>query len=211
MKKFVLLLVLSLFAVNSFAGDLPNGRPFIILENEIIEIQSNVQDLQDLVDGLLVDVDTLEGQVAALQGALSDLSIDVVANADAIALIETRLAQAESDLLTKQNIVNGVCDDNMAMVSVNVGPNDGQVICSDVSSAIDKEIVNAFTFGQANRQVTGVAYCSPGYTVTGGGGTWGSGIYSSRPAYGDTAWAVSGEAGNYMGFAVMNIYAVCIR
>jgi len=209
MKKFVLLLVLSLFAVSSFA--LPNGKPFIELEGQIIEVQDDVADLAAIVDVLLVDVDTLEGQVAALQGSLLDLSIDVVANADAIALIETRLAQAEADLLTKQNIVNGVCSEGQAMVSVNVGINDGQIICSDVSNAIDKEIVSGFTFGQANRQVTGVAYCSPGYTVTGGGGTWGSGIYSSRPAYGDTAWAVSGEAGNYMGFAVMNIYAVCIR
>jgi len=146
-----------------------------------------------------------------LQTALTDLSVDVVANADAIAVIEIRLAQAESDLLMKQNIVNGVCPSGQSMTSVNVGPNDGQIVCATVNSAIDKEIINAFTFGQANRQVTGVAYCSPGYTVTGGGGTWGSGLYSSRPAYGDTAWAVSGEAGNYMGFAVMNIYAVCIR
>jgi len=206
-----LILTAALIAMSVSVMALPSGKPFIELEGMIIEVQDDVTDLQNIVDELLVDVDTLEGQVAALQTALTDLSVDVVANADAIAVIEIRLAQAESDLLMKQNIVNGVCPSGQSMTSVNVGPNDGQIVCATVNSAIDKEIINAFTFGQANRQVTGVAYCSPGYTVTGGGGTWGSGLYSSRPAYGDTAWAVSGEAGNYMGFAVMNIYAVCIR
>ena len=207
--KFLLAAALLAMSVNAMA--LPSGKPFIELEGMIIEVQDNVADLQNLVDGLLVDVDTLEGQVEALQIGLINLSVDVVANADAIAAVEIRLAQAEEDLLLKQNIVNGVCPGGMAMTSVNVGVNDGQIVCAAVNSAIDKEIVSGFAFGPANRQYTGVAYCSPGYTVTGGGGTWGSGLYSSRPAYGNTAWAVAGEAGDYMGFAVMNIYAVCIR
>jgi len=205
------LLIAILLAMSVNVSALPSGKPFIELEGMIIEVQDEVSDLQNLVDGLLVDVSTLEGQVIILQSALSDLTVDVVANAAAIDVIETRLAQAEVDLLLKQNIVNGICPDGQAMTSVNVGVNDGQIVCAAMNSTIDKVTVSGFAFGPANRQYTGVAYCPSGYTVTGGGGTWGSGLFSSRPAYSNTAWVVSGEAGNSMGFAVMNIYAVCIR
>lgn len=209
MNKVILAVVLAMFASAVMA--LPPGKPFVEIDGDIVAVQSELEALQDQIDLLVVDVTSLEDQVTALQNGLADLQVDVVANADAIALIEIRLAQAEADLLLKQNIVSGTCPDGQAMVSVNVGVNDGYIVCADTGASIDLAYVSAYSFSPPSGSPYATANCPAGYQVTGGGVSWVGGVASFSPVGGGTGFTGRGLAGSGAGFALMIVNAICIK
>lgn len=189
-------------------GAVPKGKPFVYINDQIIDVQDDIADMQDILDDALSDITTIEGQIAWLTTELASLEIDVVANADAIDVVESSLASVEAALLTKQTIASGVCPAGQAMVSVNTGANDGTIVCAVTGGSLDITYVTAFAFAPASASPTGQANCPAGYSVVGGGGSWHAGLRNSEPL-GGNSWRLSGSVGTGGGFAVMLIHAVC--
>ena len=211
--KILLGVLFTLFAFTVSAGDTPKGKPFVYIQGEIVAVQDDIADLKTEVAALITGVDTLEGQVSVLEGELALLQDDVALNANKIAIIEAELLTLNANLLLKQNIVNGVCPTGQAMVSVNIGINDGSIVCAPSSGGITDlhmVIVDRFTFGSAASAVEGFADCPYGYDVTGGGGTWASGLSKSAPGS-RTRWTLKGLPGTTMGFGVMVTSAMCLQ
>ena len=211
--KILLGVLFTLFAFTVSAGDMPKGKPFVYIQGEMVDVQDDIADLKTDVAALIIDVDTLEGQVAVLESELFLLQGDVGLNTDKIAIIEAELIILNANLLLKQNIVNGVCPAGQAMVSVNIGVNDGSIVCAPSSGGITDlhmVIVDRFTFGSASSALEGYADCPYGYDLTGGGGTWYSGLSKSAPGS-RTRWTLKGIPGTSMGFRVMVTSAMCLQ
>lgn len=99
MKKSTLIIGLgaaAFVATTAFAGrgGVPNGKPFIALQNQIIEVQGAVTDITDTAALLVESVETIEEEVGA--------------NQDAIATLETTTAALQSQIDASADSVNDV-------------------------------------------------------------------------------------------------------
>lgn len=110
-------------------GNSPKGAPFIQLQDQIVEVQGAVSTLDEQIQAIVADVDTLEGRVDAsqdaivtLQAANSQLSALVYANATDLSSIQAAISglQAENLALQQQMAASsGNVDALQAQVSAN--------------------------------------------------------------------------------------------
>jgi peptidoglycan hydrolase CwlO-like protein len=55
-------------------GSSPNGKPFVEINSQIVEVQGDVATLEEKVETLIGDVDSLEARMTAAEGAITDLN-----------------------------------------------------------------------------------------------------------------------------------------
>jgi len=111
------------FSVTAFAkGNKPSGKPFVAINEQIVEVQGEVSGLQDQIDSIVGRVDTIEDKVTANQTAISDLVDNnnylaalIAANLTSISDINAEIAalQAQVDFLKTQ------ADDNTDAIAAN--------------------------------------------------------------------------------------------
>jgi len=110
-------------------GSSPKGKPFIAINDQIVEVHGAVTSLQDQIDGLVADVDTVEDRVGATEDAIAGLeAIDtylkglIAINATDIATINGEIAalQAESvDLQAQITANDGDIATHQAQIDLN--------------------------------------------------------------------------------------------
>lgn len=103
------IVVSALIVTPAFSGSNPKGKPFIAINDQIVEVEGAVSSLQDQIDLLVARVDTVEDRVTACEDAMltledqnSVLEALVQQNLSDIAAIEAEivlLQQANTDLL----------------------------------------------------------------------------------------------------------------
>jgi peptidoglycan hydrolase CwlO-like protein len=121
-----LLIALSFVMIGSaFAagkGGNPNGKPFIVLNEQIIEVEGEMSSLQDQIDSLVGKVDSVEQKVVANQNAISsleqqnlDLQAQINANATTIQDLQASIdaLQADNVDLQAQIDLNGDMDGSL--------------------------------------------------------------------------------------------------
>ncbi len=95
-------------------GSSPNGKPFVEINSQIVEVQGDVATLEEKVETLIGDVDSLEARMTAAEGAITDLNntktsleaqiSDLYAKAAAngvnITDLQTQLATLQAQLTT---------------------------------------------------------------------------------------------------------------
>lgn len=82
-----------------------NGKPFIALDDQIVEVQGEISSLQDQVDLLIGRVDSVEAKVEAgglaiqnLQATTASLQVLVSQNLSDVAAIESQISQLEIEI-----------------------------------------------------------------------------------------------------------------
>lgn len=96
------------------AGNAQNTKtsPFVAIEDQIYEIKGEISSLQDQIDSIVADVDTIEQRLTADEDAIailqtSNVSLQILVdnNISSIDDINTAIASLEADLLTLQEHV----------------------------------------------------------------------------------------------------------
>ena len=114
MKKYTLIIGLgaaAFVATTAFAGQggVPNGKPFVALQNQIVEVQGAVTDITDTAALLVESVETIEAEVEA--------------NQEAIATLEATTAALESQIDASADSVNDVLEAIAALQADNIALN----------------------------------------------------------------------------------------
>jgi competence protein ComGC len=110
-KRICILMVLTFaLSVNVYAagkGGTPNGRPFIELEGQIIEVIGEVSTIKDQIDSLVENVSTIEEKIIVNEDAIASLEEQNITLQAQIDSYETDLAslQTQIDDLTSENII----------------------------------------------------------------------------------------------------------
>lgn len=94
-------------------GDSPNGKPFVTINDQIIEVQGAITTLEDQIDMIVGQVDTLEGRVAAnetaiatVESANASLQTLVNQNLSDVASIQSQVSALEAENDTLQTMIN---------------------------------------------------------------------------------------------------------
>lgn len=111
-------------------GNTPNGKPFVAINNQIVEVEGAISSLQDQIDLLVARVDTVEQRVTANENAITELqaqndALDLLVqqNLSDIASIEVQISllqQANADLQAQITANSG---DNIATLQSEVAAN----------------------------------------------------------------------------------------
>lgn len=134
-------------------GANPNGKPFVELQGQIIEVEGEVASLHDQMDSIVAKVETLEDRVGANEQAIADLTaasmtlqVQIDANADDITSLEADIAalQAQNDDLQAQIEANsGNIDDLRGQIAYNQGLIAAlQQSISDLGTSLQDQIDN---------------------------------------------------------------------
>jgi hypothetical protein len=93
MKKtlFVIGLILLFASGQAFAGSTPKGKPFVYLNNQIVQVQGAVSDIRAQIDLLVENANTLEERVIASEAAILKLT-------DQNKFLEDQIAKFGSDI-----------------------------------------------------------------------------------------------------------------
>lgn len=126
-------------------GSSPKGQPFIAINDQIVVVQGAVSSLQDQMDDLVADVDSIEGRVGANEDAIADLeevddylamliamnatdiesiNIEIAAlqaesgdNATAISTLQSAVASVEGGLIVLAGDLQGQIDAHATLIS----------------------------------------------------------------------------------------------
>lgn len=117
LSVFLIATSLSTGALTAGNGSTPKGKPFVAINGQIVEVNGAISNLQDQIDEIVVNVDTIEERVTAnedavllLQGINADLQLLIDNNISNIDDINTTVATLESDLLALQGDVENNAD-----------------------------------------------------------------------------------------------------
>lgn len=104
-------------AVAQGNGSSPKGKPFVAINDQIVEVQGAVTDLQDQINDLVARVDTIEDRVGANEDAIAALQAVDTYLASLIAINATDIAtiNSEIDALQAENV------DLQAQITANDG------------------------------------------------------------------------------------------
>ena len=94
---------MAMVATTAYAGSNPKGKPFVAINDQIVEVQGAVSDFQDQIDSLVARVDTVEQRVTADEQAIVTLNGQ---NAALQALINSNLTSIDdinAEILLLQN------------------------------------------------------------------------------------------------------------
>ncbi len=188
--KYLLAALALIISVSAIA--LPQGKPF--------------KEIEGMIDALAGELTTMDARVTQLETTLAQLSIDVVANADAIAAIEDELEILNTLIEGKQAILTGTCPTGYALQDFDP---EGSITCISVGTTVDRAYIGLGLFVQPNRNQTLVAQCPAGYKVTGGTANYAGGIRGTYYQVMDESYRAVTNA--YPGFAVAIITAFCIK
>lgn len=110
-------------------GSSPNGKPFVAINGQIVEVTGAITSLQDQIDALVARVDTVEQRVAADQEAIATLQNQsdalealIQQNLTDIASIEAKILeiqQANADLQAQIAAYSGDMETLQAQVAAN--------------------------------------------------------------------------------------------
>lgn len=236
MKRIVhVLLVLAFvfFASTAFSknDNLPQGRPFQMLDSKIDQIyQELAEDIGELFQTTQNHEERIavcESQIATLQAENEQLVILIENNAKDIAALEDRVITNEDKITILQNYIDTLsaalypgCPEGSAIRSYTPS---GGIVCEDdnsgaenvsfvtVTEIVDYEVLNGLTY-------KGIAECpADGYSVTGGGyadlgafllGTAALLSHTHKSAPFGNSWAVHIEADILHTFQV---YVRCLK
>jgi len=111
-------------------GANPNGKPFIEIQGQIIEVEGEVSTLQDQADALVGVVGTLEGRItanedaiAALQATSANLQAQIDANGEDIVSLEAQVAALEADNASLQQQINDLGDADGVVLQAQIDAN----------------------------------------------------------------------------------------
>jgi peptidoglycan hydrolase CwlO-like protein len=114
----------------------PNGKPFVEIDNQIVEVQGQVNSLQDQMAALVATVDDIalrtaanEGAIATLEasnldlqaqidastGDVAALSAEVANNTTLIGMLNDEIAVINALLADAQQIEAGICPDGQIL------------------------------------------------------------------------------------------------
>lgn len=109
-KRIFLFLLCAVLSVTTWvpsvqAGSTPKGKPFVAINDQIVEVKGAISSIQDQIDSLVSRVDTVEERVGANEQAIVNLNNQ---NAALQALVDNSLTsiadiQAEISLLQNDN------------------------------------------------------------------------------------------------------------
>jgi peptidoglycan hydrolase CwlO-like protein len=112
-------------------GGTPNGKPFVELQGQIIEVEGEVSGLQDQIDAVVGRVDTLEDRVTADETAIASLEAQnlalqdqVDANSADVGSLDAEVAALEDDNAYLQDQIDagaGDVDALEAEIAINTG------------------------------------------------------------------------------------------
>jgi len=146
--------VSTLVIAASTKGANPNGKPFIELQGQIIEVEGEVSTLQDQIDAMVGQVDTIEARLAAdlaainsLETLTADLEAQIGSNAADIASLQLQVDDLEAENVDLQNQIDAYgdyvygtlqdqIDANLALITIL-----NQTI-SDLSLSLQDQITN---------------------------------------------------------------------
>jgi hypothetical protein len=98
------------------AGSNPKGKPFVAINDQIVEVKGAVTSLQDQIDLLVTRADSVEERLVATEAAVGSL---VVQNAAIQALVDANLAN-EADIQTEIIFLKQASTDLNNMIVNNV-------------------------------------------------------------------------------------------
>ncbi len=118
-RVFVLCAVLSMVVGVTFvqAGSSPNGKPFVAINDQIVEVKGVLGTLRDKVDILVGRVDSVEALLAASQGAVDSL---IVRNQILDSLVRLNL-NSISSIQSEIELIKPVVAGLQADIASNVG------------------------------------------------------------------------------------------
>lgn len=121
-KHLSLLILSGVISSSVYAGQggSPSGKPFISINDEIVEVQGAVSSLQDQIDLLVEDVNTLEGRAAANEGAIETLEIATQA-------LQFLVDQNLTDISEVQSQISALETDNDALAE-QIATNSGDIV-----------------------------------------------------------------------------------
>lgn len=220
----VILTMCLLLPVSSvFAKKKPNGKPFLAIQEQFVEVELQIEDMQEQINLLMTNVTNIEERLEVNEQFIADLQAenqiikddltDLQAQADAngtqidmnsaeiqnviakltansakIQFLENQVEDINNTLLTKQDILDGNCEDGYYLQQIDP---DGGIICGKGetgSDGIDRYVVTHTSIMEAKYNVCleywlGICvrsetyfpeyskfnYCPSGYDIAGGG------------------------------------------
>lgn len=164
-----------------------NGKPFVELEGQIVEVQGQVTSLSEQIDALAGEVSTVEERLDADEAVLLDLSEETAgleaqvtqtgadlqdqidANYALIGALEAEIDSLYLELQQKQDLIQGNCPAGSSIREIMA---DGSVVCEpdDVGGGAFG-VVNVFNGALIliGNRATVTATCPAGYVATGAG------------------------------------------
>ena len=100
-------------------GSTPNGKPFVKINDQLIEVSGAVTSVQTQVDLLVTQVDTIEGRVVALETAVSDIEANNV-------MLEAMISQNTTDIASINQAVLDLQAENV-ILQAQVDANSGDI------------------------------------------------------------------------------------
>lgn len=114
-------------------GSNPNGKPFVTIAGQILEVEGKVSTLQDQVDSLVRKVETIEDRILANEEAIDSLiaqnealEAQLNANGDDIDAIKAKIAALEAANATLQAKINANSG-NIADLQAQLATNNGLI------------------------------------------------------------------------------------
>ena len=103
-------------------GSTPNGKPFVEIQGQILEVEGEIATLQDQVDSLVGRVATVEDRVTAntnaiamLEATSADLQLQIDTNADDIMTLQGQVSTLEAANTDLQIQINALGDADGAL------------------------------------------------------------------------------------------------
>ena len=94
--------------VSAGNGSTPNGKPFVAINGEIVEVKGVISSIQDQINELVLRADTAEAQMANFQEAINTL---IQQDAD----LKTLINQNTTDIATLNTIITDLEAQNVAL------------------------------------------------------------------------------------------------
>ncbi|MCK4742378.1 MAG: hypothetical protein KAT25_01015 [Sulfuriflexus sp.] len=145
-KQFGIVIVTSLLTTSVIAaGGQPKGKPFVALQNDIVEVQSTISTLQEQVESLVTHVNDIEDRIGANETAITtlqlennELQIQIDASGEDIETLQSQIDTLEEDNANLAALVanGGSSDDLQAQIDAN----------AELISSLEQSIATISTF-----------------------------------------------------------------
>ncbi len=198
------------------------------IEAEILFLQQSNEDLGGMIAANTGDIVVLQAEldansdmVATLQGSIlmiqsniisfdDSLQVQIDNNLDLINLLQDEIDIIDEQLLSKQNLVNGMCLDGSAIQQI---LEDGSVVCEGVTSSsgqLQSTYMQQVVWMYAGQQVSSYLRCPSGYIAINSGYTTVSNIEFLHKYVANDGATIFAKNNNTYGTTFVHI-ATCIK